>query len=662
MKKSISIFLIFFLIFSFFAQWNDAWDFQKLTAYKGIVERNSLNMDPYANSTPIRYEYKNHYYSQSYFGQSLLYTSIYSFSKLTFPFMPENLFEESKTIHYQKLGRLFRFETSPFISYQRLLTTIFLSSLFGGISVLLMYKILSLYSLSEKVKTLTILAYGLGSSIFPYSTAVYAYIPCTTLLLLTFYLVKNFTKNENGNKKLLFLAGITGGFAVITYIVSIIPLIFICLCMVKKKLQYIYFIPGFILSILPKIFYHLSIFGRIYAPPVGSFIHHNFETVYSGLAYPNYIPQILLRMLFYPYRGLFFYYPVLLLIIPGIFYMWKGGKREIIIALGTLLSMLLIRTLSRFVWWGHFAFGPRVLILSIPFLFIIVAHTIKKLNKKLIIVLVFLCISINFLGLQVWEGGINKSKLKNRMQDWKPIGNPISSRYIPLLIKNGPRSMLFENLILRGKISILNAPQICKSFDLIPRTEIPITELNNGILILKIPFLNLFFLLGLLFLIWHKKFLKYFKISKNINIILIIIFIIILCISFLGIKKCVMGRGWVPTYNDGGLGTLHKMKQNGTIYFYSPKQSSYKLKTIVSSLSKTKHLKIHLNGEKIKTLRISENRSKSIKVKLSLNSGINVIKFEAVEGCTIPKPSQCNVRCLSFSFNKTELIKLNDDL
>jgi hypothetical protein len=66
--------------------------------------------------------------------------------------------------------------------------------------------------------------------------------------------------------------------------------------------------------------------------------------------------------------------------------------------------------------------------------------------------LLFILVFINILGLQVWEDGVNKETYVEKMRNWQSLGNPILDRYLPLFLKNGPRSRIFESLVIE-KIS-----------------------------------------------------------------------------------------------------------------------------------------------------------------------------------------------------------------
>ncbi|MEM5854007.1 MAG: hypothetical protein QW228_06580, partial [Candidatus Aenigmatarchaeota archaeon] len=76
------IFLTFFLLYSFFTQWNDIWDFNSsFSLTRAIVEENKFEIDSYHNTTEVKSYYNEHYYTPISPGISFLTTWIYWIGK-----------------------------------------------------------------------------------------------------------------------------------------------------------------------------------------------------------------------------------------------------------------------------------------------------------------------------------------------------------------------------------------------------------------------------------------------------------------------------------------------------------------------------------------------------------------------------------------------------
>jgi hypothetical protein len=71
-------------------------------------------------------------------------------------------------------------------------------------------------------------------------------------------------------------------------------------------------------------------------------------------------------LLLSPFRGLFWFTPVLLAAIPGAVLSWRRMRAEAILAVGLILVYLLLYS-AWWMWWGGFAWGPRFLVPIVPF-------------------------------------------------------------------------------------------------------------------------------------------------------------------------------------------------------------------------------------------------------------------------------------------------------
>ncbi|MBC8500293.1 MAG: hypothetical protein ISS25_02665 [Nanoarchaeota archaeon] len=152
--------------------------------------------------------------------------------------------------------------------------------------------------------------------------------------------------------------------------------------------------------------------------------------------------NILLRITFFPYRGLFFYYPILLFSLVGLFFMYKTHKREAFLIWFLLGTFLILN--ARFpIWWGGFCFGLRNLTPLMPFLMIPLLFSFKKIKLKYIIPFIVISIFFNVLGFQIpEEAGLGKA-----VDNFIPFGNPLFEHYLPLTLSQGPQSLLLEQVL-----------------------------------------------------------------------------------------------------------------------------------------------------------------------------------------------------------------------
>jgi len=191
--------------------------------------------------------------------------------------------------------------------------------------------------------------------------------------------------------------------------------------------------------------------------------------------------SIIIRLLFYPYRGFFFYNPILIFSFIGLFFMYKRHKL-LSLSIILLFVFLILYNSRLWLWWGGTSFGPRHLLPIIPFLMIPLLFSLKKIKLHWLIPFIIISVLINVVGLGFLEQEFvivdedvrYHPELWKKFDSWHPIGNPLFNHYIPVFIEDGPSSMLLE-----------------KSF------------------VIKIPsFSNLLVILLITFFLWYGKILK----------------------------------------------------------------------------------------------------------------------------------------------------------
>jgi hypothetical protein len=509
-KTEIKIFLTFFVIYSFFVQWNDVWDFNSsLSLTKAIVEKNRIEIDSYHNTTEVKSYYKGHYYSPVAPGLSFLMSWVYIICK----------------------------EFTTFTSIHEFLLVIFSNPLYGALSSVLIYKILNFFIKDKIHKFFTTLVYGLGTSIFPYSLGFYVYIPTIFFILLVFFLLLREKSEYRKSFRNFFLAGIFAGFAGMTYPISFLVIfcILFYICIVDKKMLP-FFILGGIIGFLPFIFYNYEILGFYTFFPAELIWHWSGK---GGSWYPPPVNnlKILPRLLFYPWSGLFFYYPILFLSFLGVLLMFKKKKLECCIILIIFLIFISIWTFQslNLRWWGDFSFGPRRLLLLVPFLVLGLPYTIQKFGLKIVIPFFLISLFNNLLGLQMWLSlenvlppPIDKTYVE-RVENFQIFANPLKDIYFPNFLRNGPRSLLFENFIFNREINI----KFGKNIEHLEKYRIELFSLPFVTIALKIPFLCLVPLAIVVFLIWSKDIFQANKVRKLLDRKIVSMIIILILIFFL---------------------------------------------------------------------------------------------------------------------------------
>lgn len=653
---------------------------------RAIVEDYKFEINSFYNQTGDRANYKDEYYSDKTPGLSFLATPVYTLYRFLYNQFVSNVVTqrnlESTPLNYYSKGISFTYDSNPgnFILSSMFLITVFTSSLFSAMTVLLIYKISEYLIDDEKQRILIVIIYGLGTLAFIHSIVFTSHSIEAFLGFLSFYLLLKSKKYER-KKETIFLAGIVLGLGIVVsrFVLFIFIPCLLYVIFINKRMVLIFLI-GFAIGILPLLIYYQIIFGGPFLWIVGGLKYIDtissptyLDKIYSDYTGNEIIPlsylktnliPIILQILVFPSKGLFLYYPILVFSFVGLFYSYKKYKLESTIIL-FLFSLCLIMTASGIpVWWGGFSgFGIRYMLPTIPFLMIPLMILLEKIDSKIIIIALSISVFFNFLMLQYGEDAIcllDASTYEQKLKNFEVLSNPLVDHYLSLFLRNGPRSILFENILLNKKIDIRLTPHSCGlTPPILQKSEVLLFTLPFiGIIALKLPFLSLVPIFLVIFLIWKKEILKKLNLSSKQKLLILIGSIFIFIVLFIRITNFLYGENWyAPEWYNGKIDTGRWMNQNSTIQIFNGGQKVTK-KTLnfhIEPFNKTRPLQIYLNDELVFE-DIIKNET-WIKKQFTLLSGLNEIKFVSVEGCEIPTElgiRDCDLRCLSFKIESIQ--------
>lgn len=409
MRKLI-IYYFFFLIFLsslFVSGVVDSQDgFQYLSVARNIYYKHELTSPPY-EYTGGPWVGKNIHMNvsigkdgKSYSGTGLGYSII----MLPAVFLADIVYKS----YYITPPVHFPLESDWFILFAASFTNIIYTALLGVILFLYFLKI----KLSIKQAIFLSFISIFTTNLFVLSKHIYAHIPFTAFLLLSFYLLKEYAEK---NKKIFLIFsvlafGITSTIYNQTFVLAIFPLVLYYFLLKKPTLNINFFkivltdglIALFIIT--PFILFYFW-FENLRAGTTGNNVSSPtfFINYTKYIATSSQIPLIfegIYGQLLSPGRSIFIYSPILILIL--IF--WHKIRKEIIpeLMVFLLLSVSYIVLYSKQIniepwnngkfisfWHGELSWGPRYLIPLIPFGMIIVAYIYKQLGKKVKIFIVF---------------------------------------------------------------------------------------------------------------------------------------------------------------------------------------------------------------------------------------------------------------------------------
>jgi hypothetical protein len=270
--------------------------------------------------------------------------------------------------------------SSSFIKHS---LTIFIMGTSFVINGVAMYKIALLISQNAWRAFVAALAVSLGTMLWPYSAVYYGYAPAAMCLCVAFYLLFSMSRSpEKIALRRFFWAGLMLGVAFITDYTTapiIAGLVVYTLYIIRRQKPsnfIIYGIGGAFGAIIPlsaMFIYN----GFVYGTPFTFGYIHQFtpqlqqQVGLSGTIGTKVNPMVLYRITLDPQFGLFWQSPVLVLAFIGYFTGLRttSFRAEGLVSLFAVASTLLINT-AILPWWGGHAFGPRYLIIGLPFFII----------------------------------------------------------------------------------------------------------------------------------------------------------------------------------------------------------------------------------------------------------------------------------------------------
>jgi hypothetical protein len=641
------IFITFFLIsaiFSYWTSWNEETNFS-LT--KAIVEEKTFYLNNYVNKTKdILYLNNNYFAFYQRWGLATLSTSAYYFLKL--------FFNDENSLKF--------------------FLTILNSSLFFSLSIIVIYKLSKRFLKIKNWRILICCCYGIATLAFQQSRFLTTHSAETFFAILSFYMFLKVL----GDKKFshIFLLGVFSGYSLsLTIVLRIMPLLFSFILLYRKKLfQTLIFLLVTTLIYIPFLLSYSNLtqvkFENLTLLP--SKVDNTHLPFYPKEFKGDKLPlQILIQLLLFPSKGIFFYYPILLLSFFGFFLRPKRIENlfSLLFIILTFFGILIYILIYSYAWWfGWVSYGAsRILTVFMPFFLIGLMSFIEKFGFKLIIPFFIFSILANILLLQYGEDKISTlswEEYKYKMEHFQVLSNPLFEHYLPLTLINGPRSILLENLIIDKKISIdFKHPYNPVTPEFVPpgspimkKFEVYLFSLPKiGIVVLRLPWLSLFIVTILLILIWKSEILRKIRIK---NWALLLILSLIFLVSFIRVRDFVYGDNWcAPEWNENEkrLDEGRWIGQNATLFLFSKEKVSKVLRLVVESFERNQTLEIYLNGKSIGNYTIEKVRE--ILRPIELKEGSNEILLKS-RGDFI-NPWKIGVSCdtnVSFKISKILIV------
>lgn len=389
MDIKIKIFITLFIAYAFFTNFylttNDAPRFS-LTA--AIVEEQRFEIDSFLNKSIVL---------PSWYPKGLLIWGAIDFA-------------EYNGHIYSDKAPLGSFLAIPIYSTVRLFTSdigilayfcsLFVSGLLTTLTAVLIYDIGRYFTKNDDMRLLVALGYGLGTMAFFYGTIFFSHATTTFFGFIAFYLLFKVKRKDLGDNSMI-MAGIFAAFTTMSdyyALITVLGLFVYCLSFCKKT-QILKFLGGFSIAISLLLIYHYIIFDDPFTPPYKYVV--TFKAEQEQGFYGVTVPKLdaIIGLTISPYRGLFFYNPLLLLSVLYLPMLYRRHKTETMLIFFICIGFFFFNA-SYSVWGGGICVGPRHLLPVIPFLmlplFVIDTNRGKKWFKRFLLV----SLLINFVYVQ----------------------------------------------------------------------------------------------------------------------------------------------------------------------------------------------------------------------------------------------------------------------
>lgn len=302
--------------------------------------------------------------------------------------------------------------------------------------VLLMLGFLLRLGLRDRLADILVVGYGLGTMAYPYSTQFVGHQLAAVFLFGCFLAVLRWRRGYDA-PYLLIGAGLLGGLAVSADYQVAVPLAIVLVFSLfppKGFRNLLLFAAGCIPGLFFILWYNYSCFGHVLSFPYAHEAMPAAREVQGqglfGVQAPRLVP--LVKLLFSPWRGLFFVSPFLLLVIPGLWCLARPisgedemrervgvGPRSLFWTCLLVCAGYVLFNSSYGAWSGGSGYGPRFLVPILPFFIVPIAALAARdraCDSWLIVTLVAYSVAFHFVGTA--SGPLAHEYLRNPVREF----------------------------------------------------------------------------------------------------------------------------------------------------------------------------------------------------------------------------------------------------
>jgi hypothetical protein len=355
-------FLILLSWFSYFIPTTDWNSTSRAALVFSIVNHGLLNIDQYHEKTGDKAFFEGHYYSDKPLGPILVAVPVHAVYSAIGKLIPS-------------LGN----RTDIAIFVMNFFATAIPSALLGTV----IYQFTARFARQQKSAFLLALVYGLGTIALPYSMRFYQHQLAAFGMFVGFFLLWRVIYEE-ANQCWLWVVGLLFGLTVISEYPTV-PFLGTIFLWAAYKISDRWILYRVVLGALPFLLisaaYNLAI---LHTPLPAAYLYHvTFQAAHRQgfMGITGFSLTQLWGITFSPFRGLFFISPVLLLTVPGLYWMWQqyNTQRGVVRLLAGIIVGFFLYNASYLIWWGGWAVGPRFLLPMLPFMILPLIFPFERL-------------------------------------------------------------------------------------------------------------------------------------------------------------------------------------------------------------------------------------------------------------------------------------------